>query len=468
MIMEEKTISGKDVIKVLLGNKWLYLIMMAAFFAVAFVGFNMYSAGKKEYVSFFDYDVAGFKSVTNEDGEQNTFYIDGQKFDPRSLVTRDKINKYINYNTDLLSLNPDELYKRNTIKSFNYVTKYKENDHKMDDKDAAFIEDKKGYELILDTYSLNERQAKVLAEAIAYEVIEITKEKIDSLHFVNYINAFDEAKAYPDKIRNLIEGVNYLQDLSNSLDESYGNFQIDAGKYGGETDNYYIEGKTITDWRNQMNIKLENYFLNSLNDELNSNGYINPEGTDYIIALQTNVDNLEVDIGNNKKLRDELLDQRDALVGSVGTNATVESLEIREYNTKIIDLTTLITEQTEKQDVYKLQLANLDSTKQAATYSGNLANFETKLENIRNDLDFYSKQYESIAKKAMKDNMKVYFENADIVTLRGDLKLSVTLGGSLAIALIGPMIVNLAITGFNLAEGKPILKLKKEKDTPEE
>ena len=91
---QEKTISGKDIIKVLLGNKWLYLVMAATFLVVSFVGLNLISSMRKEYVAFFDYDVAGLTTVTTEDEEKVTYYIDGEKFDPRSIVTREKINQY--------------------------------------------------------------------------------------------------------------------------------------------------------------------------------------------------------------------------------------------------------------------------------------------------------------------------------------------------------------------------------------
>ena len=468
--MEEKTVNGKDVIKLLLGNKWLYLIMVAAFFAVGFVGFNMYSASRKEYVSFFDYDIAGFQTATEEDS--NAYYIDGEKFDPRSLVTKDKMAKYVGNNLDLLSLNAEELYKSNTVKSFSYVTRYKENDHKMDDNDASFIADKKGFELVLNTYTLNERQAKVLAEAIAYEAIEISKEKVNNLNFSQFIYAYDETNNYPNKIQNLIDGVAYIENLASSLDDRYGDFIIAEGRYGGEDDNYYVTNQTISDWRNKMKIKFGSFYLSSLQNELYVNGYIDPNDTDYIISLKTDVENLNREINNNQLLLDDLKSQRNDLVAAVGTNATIESLEIREYNTEIISLSTLISQQKDSLAIYQTQLEKLDlstmTQEEKDAYNTNLTAFESKLTQIRNSLEIYTKQYEAIAKKAMIDNMKVYFENADLVTLTGSVGLTAILGGSLAIALVCPMIVNLAIAGFNVAEGKPILKLKKKENAPED
>ena len=87
---EEKNISGKDIIKVLLGNKWLYLLLAAAFLIVSFISLSVISQSKVEYISFFDYDVAGFSTSTSENGEELTLYIDGEKFDTRTVVSEEK------------------------------------------------------------------------------------------------------------------------------------------------------------------------------------------------------------------------------------------------------------------------------------------------------------------------------------------------------------------------------------------
>ena len=467
---QEKTISGKDIIKVLLGNKWLYLVMAATFLVVSFVGLNLISSMRKEYVAFFDYDVAGLTTVTTEDEEKVTYYIDGEKFDPRSIVTREKINQYFIDREELHVLDVDELYVRNIIHSFEYTVRYKKNDHKMDDKDAAYVVDKKGYQLVLNSYGMNEHQATGLATAIANEVLNITKTKIDKIHYSSYVNAYDNCLSYPDTITNLVSGIDYLKQLSNSLKESYGDFVISGGKYGGEDDSFYVEEQTISNWQNQMNIKFDSFFIDSLINELEVNGYISADAEDYITTLQTKIENLSREIAVNEDVLADLTTQRKELVENVAGN--LESLEIREYNTEIIELTKLIASQKEQLNLCKLQMDKLDSSSltsdELAAYNAGLAAFEQKLGSIHEELVFYTNQYEAIAKKAMKDNLHVYFDSAEVVVSSGDLSLLTILGGSFAIGIFAPMVINLVLAGFNLAEGKALIHIKKKKEVAKE
>ena len=92
--------------------------------------------------------------------------------------------------------------------------------------------------------------------------------------------------------------------------------------------------------------------------------------------------------------------------------------------------------------------------------------FKEKLSKIRTALGKYTEQYETIAKKVMNDNMNVYFDSSNIVNEIGGIQTPVILGASAVIGVFAPMLVNLAIAGFALGEGKPILKKKNQ--TPKE
>ncbi|MBO7614393.1 MAG: hypothetical protein J6T15_01645 [Bacilli bacterium] len=471
---EEKRVNGKDVIRLLLGNKWLYLVLVGVFFVTSFVGLSLFSSSRKEYVAFFDYDVAGFNTVVSENGEKNSYYIDGEKFDPRAIVTKEKISGYIQNNNYLSGLDAEKMSQRNLVTSFSYKTRYKANDHKMDDKDSAYVEDQKGYELVLDSYGLNDFQAKVLCECIADEVISVSKNKIDKIHYSSYITAYDKAKSYPDKINNLVSGIENLTKLSETLKETYGDVLLPSGNYGGDEGYYYLDQFTISSWQNQMRLAFDSYYVNSLSNELEVNGYIVPESKEYIESLRSTVESLNRQIAVNNGVLIELKNQRDGLVRSVGsseggsstnTNATVESLEIREYNTEIIALTKQIAEDTERVNLYKLQLDKLNTSSLTPEYNSNLEAFESKLTNIRADLEFYTNQYEAIAKKIMIDNLNVYFDSEEIVTARGEFDFSIIFVGSVAIGILAPMLVNLILAGFNLAEGKSLLNLKKRKNS---
>lgn len=466
---EEKRIGAKEIIKALFGNKWLYLIMAAAFFAISFVGLNLMSSARKQYVAFFDYNVPGLTTIVDEDGNQNTYYIDGEKFVFRSIITREKLKKYFAEHEELNSLNADELYSNNVVASFSFKIRYKKNDHKMDDKDAAYVEDKRGYELVLNSHGLNAHQAEGLAYAIANEVLEITKTKLDKIRYSQYINAYDRSNSYLDKIQNLIEGVNYLKEQSTSLKDTYGDVALSSDFYGGESDAYYLDSQTLSTWQNSMNVDFGTFYLDSLANECANNGYVNPNYTDYISSLKTQIENLTREISINDAVRTYLETERNTLLTSVKDGTSVESLEIGEYNAEIVSLTKIIEEQNEQLKMLQNELKNTDtsslSPSELAAYNANLSNFEGKLSSIREKLGFYTAQYEAIAKKTMKENMSIYFDKADIISTSGGFSTLVILGGSIAVGVFAPMAVNLAWLCFKTADGKPIFKFKKNEDS---
>ena len=467
IIVEENAITLKDVVKILLGNKWLYLIMAALFLIVSVVGLSVYSNFRTNYVVFYDYDVAGFSTSIDESGSSTAKYIDGEKFDPRSIVTKEKLKEYFETTEELKGLDIEDLYKSKVIKSFKYTVKYIKNDHKKDEKDVDYIEDSRGYELVLNSKLLDKEQAKALSEAIANEVIKASNTKIDKIQYHSYLNYYDSINNYPEKVSSLNSGINYLKDLSNSLIGTYGDVLLKEGKYGGEEDKYYLDSQTISNWQKQLDISFDSYYVSSLQSELEVNGFITNDSITYVARLKTSIANLNRDIAVNEALLQDLKTQRDNLVSSIGTNASIESVEIAEYNAEIISLTKTIAEKKEQVDLYELQLERLDTSsftpEQLETYMANLANFETKLKTIRDNLEFFTNQYEAIAKETMKNDSHVYFDSPNVVKKEGELSKLVIVGGSLAIGVFAPMFVNLAIAAFNTADGKPLSFRKKEK-----
>lgn len=460
---EEKTISLKDIIKVLLGNKWIYLIMLCSFFVVSMVGFSIYSSASKNYVAFFDYDVAGFAQ-----DETQCSFIDGEKFDLRSLITKEKVTSYIEGNETLSGLNGESLLKRGAIKSLNYVIKYKDNDHKMNDSDAAFIENKSGFELVLDMDCFSQEQAQCFSEIIANQVIELSKEKVNNISYRSYLNYYDKANSYFDKVTYLTDGIKHINDLSTELETTFGDLVIPNGKYGGEEDKYSINSIRISDWRDSVNICFNGYFVDTLKQELEVGGFIDKNSDEYIASIKTNIDNINREIAVNESVLSELKTQRDALVTLITSSSSVMNMEIGEYNSEIIGLTKKIADQKEQVAKYELQLSKLDlsilTPEQIEAYNNALTKFEGKLATIRENLGFYTMQYEAIAKKIITDNMSVYFESPDVVSLSGGLSNLKMVVFSGCISVFVPMIVNLALAFFKVAEGKNFLRRKQKEN----
>ena len=216
---------------------------MAAGFAVAsFVGLKITSSAQKEYVTFFDYDVAGFNRV---DGG-TAYFIDGEKFDPRAMITEEKIQHYIDSNEALKDLNIERILKKNSIKQFDYSATYKENDHKMNEYDSAYIADKVGYKLVLDPTEFTFEQAQAFSKALANEVIEMTETKIEHISYRTYLNYYDSTFSYLDQIKYLQSGVDYLNELADGLKATYGDVVLPSGNYGGSGSEYSIISEKLS------------------------------------------------------------------------------------------------------------------------------------------------------------------------------------------------------------------------------
>lgn len=464
---EENAVNLKKIVKVLLGNKWLYLLMAAIFLIVSVAGLSVYSSINTEYVAFYDYNVAGFSTLVDETGNAKAKYIDGEKFDPRLVVTKEKIKELFSNRDELRLLDVEKLYEKDLIKSYGYKIKYEKNDHKKDEKDVDYLESKRGYELVINSNLLSKSQAKALSEEIANEVVRVSNVKIDKIEYDSFLKYYESTSNYPEKISSLDNGINYLKDLSNNLIETYGDVLLSDAKYGGEDDKYFLSSKTISAWQKQLNIAFDGYYVNSLLSELETNGFISSDSAMYAATLKTNITNLERQIDVDEAVLNDLKTQRDALVSAIGTNATIESVEIGEYNTEIIALTKKIAEEKESVDIYRLQLEKLDTSsftqEELEEYTSKLLNFNTKLQNIKDDLEFYTNQYEAIAKNIMKNGSRVHFDSPNVVTTQGNLKTTFIVGTSIAVGIFAPMIINVFLAAFTIADGKPIsLKRKKE------
>ncbi|MCR5309401.1 MAG: hypothetical protein K6E21_04750 [Bacilli bacterium] len=450
---EEKRVTLKDIIKLLLGNKWIYLFMLATFFVASMVGLNIYSSSNKEYSSFFNYNVAGF----TYDENSGTF-IDGEKFDTHSLITKDKITSYLQSNEILKSISYEDLIENNGIKSFGYKIEYEKNDHVMNDVDNKYLESKRGFELVLNSKAFSKEQAKVFAGIVAKQVIEISKEKVESINYSAFLKNYINANSYSDKVTSLESGIELINNKCMDLQNVYGDVAITSGNYGGEEEKYYVDSQNISEWLEDMNICFKGYFVNSLAKELELGGFIREESRDYIVFLKTSIENLNREIAVNESILSDLKNQRDDFISMISSTSTIVNLEIGEYNSEIISLTKEIAKQKEQLAIYNLQLDKLNTStmtnEELQNYNRSLEEFENKLNLVYDKLDFYTKQFEAVSKKIMNDNMAVFYESSDIVDLQGGMKFTTIAMLSAAIGFFAPMVVNIVIACFKEAEGK--------------
>lgn len=456
---EEKTVSLKEVLIFLIGNKWLYLIMFVSFLATSLVGFNIVSSSQKEYCAFFDYDVAGFYTDVSR-GE--SYFIDGEKFNPLSLIQKEKLPEYLATSYIYDGLTPEGLCDDGAFKSFDFKTTYKENDN-PNDNESKYVVDKYGYEIVFNASAVNKEQAKLFAQMISNEVILQSNRKIDNLSYLTYVDAYNHAISYGEKLKCLTNGIDFINSQLNSLKALYGDFEIEPNKYGGDDDSYYVSFESIGAWETAMKNDLDITAVEALTQELKTNGYIDTNYPEYINSIKAEVEDINSDIAVSEGILADLKTERDNLVTLYGSE---ENAQISEYNDKIISLTEKIANQKEQVRIYSLQLQNLDTSsmtpEELATYNSKLASFEYNLRILNDKLKLYSNQFGAIAKKTMKEKSHVYFYDSKIVTVNVGMRNSAILVYSLLIALFLPMAINGSVQIFKRIESKPLFK-KREK-----
>ena len=454
---EEKTVSLKEVLIFLIGNKWLYLIMFVSFLATSLVGFNIVSSSQKEYRAFFNYDVAGFHT-DNEKGE--SYFIDGEKFNPLSLIQEEKLPDYLKTSYYYDGLTPEGLCEEGAFKSFEFKTTYKENEN-QNENEPKYVADKHGYEIVFNASAVNKEQAKLFAQMIANEVILQTNKKIDGMNYSRYVDTYEHSISYGEKLKCLSEGITFINSQLNSLKLSYGDFKIEPNKYGGDDDSYYVSFETIGAWEAAMKNDLDIAEVETLTQDLKANGYIDTKYPEYINAVEVAAEDLNSDIAVNEGILASLQTERDNLVTLYGSD---ENAQISEYNDKIISLTEKIASQKEQVRIYNLQLkksnASTMTAEELAVYNSNLADFEYYLRILHDKLNLYSNQFGAIAKKTMKKNSHVYFYDSKIITVNVGMRSSEILVYSLLIAVFLPMAINGGISIFKRIESKPLFKKK--------
>ena len=454
---EEKTVSLKEVLIFLIGNKWLYLIMFVSFLATSLVGFNIVSSSQKEYSAFFTYDVAGFRTDA-EKGE--SYFIDGEKFNPLSLVQKEKLPDYLKTSYLYDGLTPEGLCNDGAFKSFEFKTTYKENENQSENE-PKYIVDKQGYEIVFNASAVNKEQAKLFAQMIANEVVLQTSKKIDSTNYSRYVYAYEHAISYGERLKALSDGIHFINSQLNSLKVAYGDFELEPNKYGGDDDSYYVSFESVGAWETAMKNDLDLAEVESLTQDLKANGYIDTKYPEYISSIRAAAEELNAEISANEGVLTSLKTERDDVIALYGSE---ENAQISEYNEKIVSLTEKIASQKEQVRIYELQLQKTNTSsmtsEELAAYNSKLADFEYYLRILHDKLNLYSNQFGAIAKKTMKEKSHVYFYNSEIITVNVGMRNSAMLVYSLLIAAFLPMAINGSIEIFKRLESKPLFSKK--------
>lgn len=393
---ENQEISIIQLFKVAFGNKLRLVIitLLVAIIGVLFFHFY-YDPGKTEYVADFNYFVQGL-----DEG----LYIDGSAFNYQELVSYDALAAAKASSSDFADIDIDEMYHKNNISV----------DHVRDTEN-------KNEEVYL-YYSIKVKskffrdgdQAKAFISYLAEAPIAKTIQLSDSSKYKYNLKVFDDCESFDTQLNYLGAQLDLLDKKYDELIEYYGDISLK-------------DEDTITDKKNAMDVYFVNNSLSYLRYEKEENGYVLNKGRNIENLKLTKLD-LEKQYKYNEMELDKLENSITALMGNVG--AGIQTAEIDSYNSRITQLIAQNVEITRQIDNIDLQLKNVDNSKNEE--------YGEKLQECSVTLNDYTDKYQTVEYEVVKDNSKVFYNNASIIEGQGGFGLikggiiAVVIGGFLA------------------------------------
>lgn len=450
---EKKGVTLSQVIDVVIGNIKRFLIIAAAVFIVCFIALYLYKRTTVDYEALFSYDISG---------PSKDAYIDGSRFDTRDLITLEKLNKYKAEHEELASLDMEAVFYGNAIKSIKYETTYKKNENKVNDEDADYILEKAGFKVILNESYFTKEQATTLVKAIAEEPISVTKSLIEKSNHKNYLRIYSASKNFESKIENLMKQKEVLASGFDGMMYLYGDVYLENGYYGEEGNAaYYLEDLKISDVKLMMSEYFQGYSLDDLQTELSLAGYIDPLGvSEYRLSLETQKKEIQRQIAINESKLNRLMDQREALVQST-TGTSLYTTELGVYNEQIVRISLEIEDQKAKEALIDISITALNDSLNDPEYIAKVADFENRLTQIYNELDYLTTLYTNVEKKVRSERCNIYYDTNSVVSTTSSFKMSAVLLISVGAAIIVPILVNLVIS---IDKATKANKNKKEKE----
>lgn len=251
-------------------------------------------------------------------GSDTGLYADGSIFDFRSLENEEFLTKIKNRNLEKFkTLNIDELL--NDDKLLFDVNE------KKDEKNEVVIERYFKINMPTKHFNYNKNLAKDFIKEIHKEVLEVAKEKNNSLNLVNY---FDSNSIFNTEVTEILEGLTYDQifyQIRNQYTITLNGFQKFIDKYGQVTIDGVNIDKLQTDYIFWYNTVVN---VEGLEEEVNQKNYIrNYEET--LKNVKQKLLMLEKEIEINNKVISDLID----ILNQVPLPGTILDLEV--YNKEI-------------------------------------------------------------------------------------------------------------------------------------
>lgn len=392
----DEGISILDIIKVILSRKRIFCITTLAITIIGILaimlGYNKYMPS---YVASFEYT---YPSLINNE------YIDGSKFDYRTLTSLDTLQQLKKSNISFSSIDVEALYENDDI---NIQLVY-------DDEEKTTY----SYHInVASKYFKNANQAKNFIIALTNIPTNKNLELTKTITHDNYLELFDDSNIYESQVAMLESQYNLLMSKYNNLITFFGDVVLS-------------DGKVMSTKVKNLEANFNNDYLGSLYDEIRIKGYIK-ENSIYKNHLEVRKETLE----ENLQINNDKLTIFENKIKSITDTSSSSIVVIESYTQEIVKLVnenSLIQKELEE---IELKLSGVNDSK----------DFEIKLLSYRNKLEEFTKQYCSVETEMVNKNSEVFFDDNSVIKIDGNI--SIILGAilSLAVGVIGACCLNLIL-----------------------
>ena len=444
------SVSFLDFLRVLFGRKILLLIVTASLFALSTLAILLVNNSLSTYVATFDYNTQNFSNGT---------YLDGSHFDIRDSITLAKLNQYKNEHNELKKLNMEKVLDGNGIVSLTREIRYEENKEKQSEEDSNYIKIDEGYKIVLKNAHFSGTEARVLVEAIANDALVVSKSIADNSNYAQFLTFYEKSAIYDRQIDYLDQQYRLLDSKYNNLLTIYGDTTLSNGQKVSDArialKDYFQSEAFVTEVKEEKKNndkeevvdKGQSILLASLKSELDINGYVK-DYDGYSMQLEKQVDSLTREKNVTDAKKQELVNQRDALLNASGN---LNTIEIAAYNDAIIELSNKVIDLNDQITLINLKINNKGREDIDDDYAKDLKAFDTKLQKCYTSLKEMTEEYQEIEKEVVDNKTVTYFKSNSVVEKENALKIYLFIPLALVGSFVVALFVNLCVDGKKLS-----------------
>ena len=406
---------------VVFGRKWVFLAVAVAVFIIGVLGLKfIVERNEKTYTCNFYYT-----STELTEGK----YPNGELFNYSELITLDTLEEIKAQNSEFSDLDITAIYTSGAS-----IELADENS-----KTLTLVLSKKFFK--------SKSQAIAFARAIVSQPDATILKQIQNLSMNAYLNLYDSSTIYEKQVDYLNGQKEKLSSTYTTLINVYGDIQLE-------------NGVQLSDFRRDIDEFFELNSFGSITTEIRMNGYVKDYST-----YKTVLENMKENLNREKTVDDnklgDLKAQRDQLVAAA-TN--IDSLEISEYNSKIIELTLRLRDIDEELRLVDQKLSNATKLETDDEYKAKIKDLEERLQFFRDGLGEYTKKYEKYVVEVVSKHSLVGYRNTQVLTESSGIKIYYLIGIPLIGGILVAACVNIIIDGKKLTSRFRLVPVEMVKD----